>query len=59
MNDVETTPYLRSERQVIWRLPESGGVLFTIHTYVLRRAAALALKRSKKPKEKASARGSS
>ena len=59
VNDVETTPYLRSERQVIWRLPESGGVLFTIHTFVLRRADALALKRSINPKEKASAHGSS
>lgn len=44
VNDAETTPYLRSERQVIWRLPNSGGVLFTIHTYVLRREQALASK---------------
>ncbi|OSQ50796.1 heme-dependent oxidative N-demethylase family protein [Marivita geojedonensis] len=31
------TPYLRSERQVIWRLPDSDAVLFTIHTFVLAR----------------------
>jgi len=33
-----TTPYLRSERQVIWRLPESDAVLFTIHTFMLARS---------------------
>lgn len=31
-------PYLRSERQVIVRLPETRAVLFAIHTYVLARA---------------------
>ena len=30
------TPYLRSERQVIWRLPKSNAVLFTIHTFVVK-----------------------
>lgn len=35
--DQSRAPFLRSERQVIWRLPESGGVLFTIHTYVVPR----------------------
>jgi hypothetical protein len=30
------TPYLRSERQSLIRLPTSGAVAFTIHTYVLR-----------------------
>jgi hypothetical protein len=29
------TPYLRSERQCLLRLPETGAVLFSIHTYVL------------------------
>ncbi len=31
-------PYFRSERQSILRLPESGAVVFSIHTFVLRRA---------------------
>jgi len=31
--------YLRSERQVLIRLPETGAVLFAIHTYVLPFAA--------------------
>lgn len=31
------TPYLRSERQVLWRLPESDAVLFTIHTFMVAR----------------------
>lgn len=31
------TPFLRTERQVLWRLPESDAVLFTIHTFILRR----------------------
>lgn len=30
------TPYLRSERQCLIRLPRTGAVAFTIHTYVLR-----------------------
>jgi len=30
------TPYLRSERQSLLRLPESGAVAFTIHTYLVR-----------------------
>ena len=29
-------PYLRSERQCILRLPETGAVIFTIHTWVVR-----------------------
>lgn len=39
LNDQATAPFLRSERQVIWRLPQSDAVLFTIHTYVLPREA--------------------
>lgn len=31
------TPYLRSERQVLWRLPDSDAVLFTIHSFMLAR----------------------
>ena len=31
------TPYLRSERQVLWRLPQSDAVLFTIHTFMVAR----------------------
>uniref|UniRef100_UPI002E26F16C heme-dependent oxidative N-demethylase subunit alpha family protein n=1 Tax=Mesobaculum littorinae TaxID=2486419 RepID=UPI002E26F16C len=31
-------PYLRSERQGLLRLPESRAVVFTIHTYMVRRA---------------------
>ena len=31
------TPYLRTERQVLWRLPDSDAVLFTIHTFMLAR----------------------
>ena len=27
--------YLRSERQSLWRLPESGAVVFSIHTYLV------------------------
>jgi len=29
------TPYLRSERQCLLRLPQTGAVVFSIHTYVL------------------------
>ncbi|MWD28028.1 DUF3445 domain-containing protein [Aquicoccus sp. SCR17] len=29
-------PYLRSERQSVLRLPESGAAVFSIHTYVVR-----------------------
>lgn len=32
-------PFVRSERQSIVRLPQSGAVVFGIHTYVLRRDA--------------------
>ncbi|MFP4274992.1 MAG: heme-dependent oxidative N-demethylase family protein [Paracoccaceae bacterium] len=35
-------PYLRSERQCVVRLPRTGAAVFSIHTYVLPRAAALA-----------------
>ncbi|TNF58871.1 MAG: DUF3445 domain-containing protein [Rhodobacteraceae bacterium] len=31
-------PYLRSEKQSILRLPESGAVVFTIHTFMVARA---------------------
>ena len=30
-------PYLRSERQCLLRLPRTGAVVFSIHTYMLRR----------------------
>jgi hypothetical protein len=33
------TPYLRSERQSLLRLPRTGAILFSIHTYVLPVAA--------------------
>jgi dimethylamine monooxygenase subunit A len=33
----EAMPFLRSERQCILRLPETGAVVFTIHTTVVRR----------------------
>jgi hypothetical protein len=36
--------YLRSERQVILRMPVSKAVIFSIHTYVMPRAEALALR---------------
>lgn len=29
-------PWIRSERQVLWRLPVTGAVVFSIHTYVVR-----------------------
>ncbi|TCP42355.1 heme-dependent oxidative N-demethylase family protein [Rhodovulum marinum] len=32
-------PYLRSERQVLLRLPETGATVFSIHTYVVARAS--------------------
>jgi len=35
-------PFLRSERQSVLRLPETGAAVFSIHTYVLSRASALA-----------------
>ena len=31
-------PYLRSERQCLLRLPQSGAVVFSIHTWLLRRS---------------------
>ncbi|HSF63720.1 MAG TPA: DUF3445 domain-containing protein [Paracoccaceae bacterium] len=31
-------PFVRSERQVLWRLPVTGAVVFSIHTWVVRRA---------------------
>ncbi len=36
-----TGAYLRSERQAIMRLPESNAVVFSIHTFLLRRNDAL------------------
>lgn len=38
-NDEINAPYLRSERQSILRLPQTAAVIFSIHTYVLARAA--------------------
>lgn len=37
LTDPGQAPYLRSERQVIWRIPGTEAVLFTIHTFVLPR----------------------
>lgn len=37
LTEAGQTPYLRSERQVLWRLPDSDAVLFTIHTFILKR----------------------
>ena len=36
---IEEAPYLRSERQVILRLPETRAVLFAFHTFLIRREA--------------------
>lgn len=33
-------PYLRSERQCVLRLPETGACVFSIHTYVIDRSSA-------------------
>lgn len=41
--------YLRSERQAVLRLPESGAVVFSIHTYVLARADAVAMNTQNPP----------
>lgn len=41
--DPATAPYFRSERQCLVRLPDTRAVVFSIHTYVLTRAAARAL----------------
>ena len=42
-------PYLRSERQCILRLPVTRAVVFTIHTFVLRRTGAAAGTRADAP----------
>lgn len=34
----QTAPYIRSERQCLVRLPQTGAVIFSIHTYLLRAA---------------------
>jgi hypothetical protein len=39
-------PFLRSERQCVLRLPETGAAVFSIHTYVLSRASALATRQA-------------
>ncbi len=36
--DGDSADYLRSERQVVLRLPTTGATVFSIHTYVLARA---------------------
>ncbi|APZ54444.1 heme-dependent oxidative N-demethylase family protein [Salipiger abyssi] len=41
--DPATAPYFRSERQCLVRLPQTRAVVFSIHTYVLTRAATEAL----------------
>lgn len=43
--EAETGSFLRSERQCILRLPQSRAVVFSIHTFVLPRAAAPDAKR--------------
>lgn len=40
-SDRNTAPYYRSERQTIFRLPETRAVVFAIHTLVLERESAL------------------
>lgn len=40
-----TAAYLRSERQCLLRLPKTGAVVFSIHTYMLTAKRALELKR--------------
>ena len=42
----DTAPFLRSERQVISRLPGCGAVVFSIRTYMLARATVLARDRA-------------
>ena len=42
-SDPGTAAYFRSERQCLVRLPETRAVVFSIHTYVIERARALAL----------------
>lgn len=37
--DQETAPFTRSERQCLVRLPKTGAVVFSIHTYVVARRA--------------------
>lgn len=44
--DPATAAYFRSERQCLVRLPETRAVVFSIHTYVMERARALALSAS-------------
>lgn len=39
----ESAPFFRSERQCLVRLPRTGAVAFTIHTYVLERETVLGL----------------
>ena len=41
VGDPDRSPFLRSERQSLWRLPQTGAVVFSIHTYVLPRAAVM------------------
>lgn len=36
LTDQEAMPFIRSERQCLVRLPVSGAVVFSIHTYLLR-----------------------
>lgn len=42
--DANTAPYLRSERQCILRLPKTRATVFSIHTFMMTRADALALR---------------
>ena len=45
----EDGPYLRSERQVLLRLPETGAILFSIHSYMIRIADLTADQRATLP----------
>ncbi|SEF99592.1 heme-dependent oxidative N-demethylase family protein [Jhaorihella thermophila] len=47
--DSATAPFFRSERQCLMRLPQTRAVVFSIHTYVLTRADALALEQTSQP----------
>lgn len=44
--DAGSAPFFRSERQCLVQLPRSGATIFSIHTYVLDRTAALAEKQT-------------
>ncbi len=45
----DKAPFFRSERQCLLRLPQTRAVVFSIHTYVLSRADALAIRQASRP----------